>query len=233
MTDTSTAPNDRAKAAKHQTAPPAEAPAPFDKGSGAHASTSAQQQPAAAPPAPVAAAAQAAKPIVREVRPLPVSAYTLINDSSGVFGRVWGATIPASVPWSDILDDQFWAHKANAFSPMDTIILRHANREYYARLLVLELRTVGTAVEKNRVTVHVLERHDLKPADAGLDSYRALFEISHLGNEKKWCVIRVADRTIVHEGFASVDDAQMARRMAAQTVSQREAAHRRAGRADG
>ena len=46
------------------------------------------------------------------------------------------------------------------------------------------------------------------------DSYRALFEISHLGNEKKWCVIRVADRTIVHEGFASVDDAQIARRMA-------------------
>jgi hypothetical protein len=230
MTDTSTAANDRAKAVKHPGPGTAPAPAPAD------ASTSAQHPPAAAASTsaqhPPAAAAQAAKPIVREVRPLPVSAYTLINDSSGTFGRVWGATIPANVPWSDLLDDQFWAHKANAFSPMDTIILRHANREYYARLLVLELRTVGTSVEKNRVTVHVLERHDLKPADAGLDSYRALFEISHLGNEKKWCVIRVADRTIVHEGFGSVDDAQLARRMAAQQVAQREAAHRRAGRAD-
>src|SRR5712671_551817 len=228
MTDTSTAPNDRAKAAKHPGPGTGPAPAPADASTSAqHPAPLAHSAPAATAPAPTA------KPIVREVRPLPVSAYTLINDSSGTFGRVWGATIPANVPWSDLLDDQFWAHKANAFSPMDTIILRHANREYYARLLVLELRTVGNSVEKNRVTMHVLERHDLKPADAGLDSYRALFEISHLGNEKKWCVIRVADRTIVHEGFASVDDAQMARRMAAQQVAQREAAHRRAGRADG
>lgn len=196
----------------------------------------ARKAPPAVPPpanpaqlsAPPQAQPAAAAPKGREIRPLPVTRYTLINDSGGTFGRVWGASIPAGVPWEHVLSDEFWAHKANVFFPYDTVILRHDNREYYARLLVLETRTVGNSVEKNRVTMHVLEKHDLKPADAGLDSYRALYEISHLGAERKWCVIEVQTRTIVHEGFASVDDAQLARRLAAANVAQREAAQRRA-----
>lgn len=176
------------------------------------------------------AAPPAAPPKAAEVKPLPVSAYTLINDSSGTFGRIWGATIPAGVPWEHVLADEFWAHKANAFAPYDIITVRHANREYYARLLVLELRKVGTSAENNRVTVHLLERHDLKPADSGLDSHLALFAIRDLGASKKWCVIRVADQTIVHEGFDTIGDVQRARRLAAQNAAQLEAAAKRVGR---
>lgn len=186
-------------------------------------------QPAAPPPAPpVAAAAAGPAPKPREIRPLPVAFCRLLHDSGGDFGRIWGATIPAGTPWEHVIDDAFWAHRANVFIPHDIVWLKHANREYFAELLVLETRTVGNAVEKNRVTMHVKSKHDLKPADAGLDSYRALFEITHLGTEKKWCVVEVATKTIVHEGFATIEDAQRGRLHAASEIAKREAMQRRA-----
>jgi len=72
---------------------------------------------------------------------------------------------------------------------MDTVILRPPTVEYYRAPPGARMRTVGNSVEKNRVTMHVLERHDLKRPMPGLDSYRALFEIFTSRHEKKWCVI--------------------------------------------
>lgn len=189
-------------AAEEPAAPPPAAPAP--------------------PPAAEAAAAPPDGPKARELKPLVVTAFTLIQDSGGSFGRVWGATIPEGTPWEHVLHDSFWAHKANIMLPWDKILVRHAAREYYAELLVLETRTVGNAVEKNRVTVHVLERHDLKPAEAEIADYLAMFSIDNLGPQKKWCVINVADRTIVHEGFDNMVAAQRGRLYAAQVAKQRE-----------
>lgn len=172
----------------------------------------------AAPLAPEAAAAKPAEK--RAVRPLPLSLLTKINVSEGNFGTVWGATVPNGTTLDDLQDESFWSSTCADFREYDEIRVRDQGRNFYAEFLIRSVRTVGSSLRPNRASVQLLRFYELNPVDSGIDL--SGFENRWLGNGRKWGVVRTADGMVISEGFASPEDVQRARVLAAMAAQNKQ-----------
>jgi hypothetical protein len=104
------------------------------------------------------------------------------------------------VTLADLQEPAFWAHVSAKFHAYDKIEVVPQGGAYYAELLVVNCS--GTHAK-----VAVLQHKELsvkKAKDAPADE---VFGVEFKGPQRKWAIIRKADKAIVKEEFASKDEA--------------------------
>lgn len=91
----------------------------------------------------------------------------------------------------DFLSPEFWALVAKDFVIGDHIELRDDGMTYWAEYLVV-------ACDRTWAKVHPLRQATLTPVEEMPISKD--FDVAFKGPHRKWCVIRISDKSIVHEG---------------------------------
>lgn len=110
----------------------------------------------------------------------------------GESGRnVWLATAESAKHPEDFLKPEFWAHKAKDFAPFDRIEVVVDDGTYWCELLV-------TSCDRTWAKTHLLREVKLD-GEQGKE-LDAEYEVRFLGRHKKHCVIRLSDKSTVHEG---------------------------------
>ena len=106
----------------------------------------------------------------------------------------WCCNAEEGTTVQDILEPKYWALVCARFKPYDHIEVRLETGEWIAELIVLQ-------ADRLYAKVHLLKLHDLivdgdeTPTATG---YMAVWK----GPQKKWCILRLADRHIVKEEIA-------------------------------
>lgn len=109
------------------------------------------------------------------------------------------ATPEQSAKLEDVLNPTYWAHVAAKFAVGDTIEVFPEGGAWYAQLLV-----VGCS--KLHAKVAVISMIKLRAAEKAPKDKPA-FAIEFKGPQRKWSVIRTADKSYVKEGLDSKEDA--------------------------
>lgn len=110
------------------------------------------------------------------------------------------ATPEQSASLRDILNPAYWAHTAAKFAVGDLIEVFPEGGAWYAQLLV-----VGCS--KLHAKVAVLSMTKLANEGGKSSEDKAAFTVEFKGPQRKWSVIRVADKAYVKEGFDSKEEA--------------------------
>jgi hypothetical protein len=97
---------------------------------------------------------------------------------------------------NQVLDPAYWAHVSRQHRVGDKIEARWEDGSAYAELLVV-------SCGKDYTKVHVLAFHDL--TDKSKDD--AKFAIQWKGAEKKHCIVRISDSSVIHEGVQTKAEA--------------------------
>lgn len=105
--------------------------------------------------------------------------------------RVHVVTVESPEHPEDFLEPEFWALVAKEFTVGDRVEIRDDGMTYWAEFLVL-------ACDRTWAKVHKLREHRLVPVEELQLSDD--FTIQYKGPHLKWCVLRVSDNSIVHEG---------------------------------
>lgn len=107
--------------------------------------------------------------------------------------NIWLATAESAEHPEDFLRPTFWAHVAKNLQPFDHIELRTDDGTYWAEFLV-------TSCEKTWAKVQLLREAKISVSvEAPIDpEYKAEWK----GPHRKWCVLRIKDGSLVHEGLA-------------------------------
>jgi hypothetical protein len=91
----------------------------------------------------------------------------------------------------DFTKPEFWALVSTKFQPFDHIEIRTDDGTYWAEYLVIAAERTWAKVHKLRdVRLQPLEQTEVDPE----------FKVEWKGRHLKFCVIRLSDKSIVHEG---------------------------------
>jgi hypothetical protein len=118
---------------------------------------------------------------------------------------VWAATVDAGTPFDEVLKPDYWSHIAGPkkLRAGDKIEIYPDEGHYYALLYV---RDVGPQWAK----VHVISKTDFDLSEARQDERDADFYVEFKApRTTKWCVVRRADKEIMHSGEVSRADAEI------------------------
>lgn len=97
----------------------------------------------------------------------------------------------------DLLKPEYWTNVAEKFKPFDKVEARADDGSWYAEYLVME-------TSRRWTRMHLLAAHNLTTADVSLTQVKlGEFGIEWKGPARKFCVIRLADQEMIHEGEAS------------------------------
>lgn len=109
--------------------------------------------------------------------------------------RVWVMTAHENQVAADLEEPLYWSHVSGDMKPWDRLEVRANDGTWYAECLVLD---AGRAWAK----VKVLQEYRLTTADVSMSAAAKLspFSVEFKGPHSQWCVIRKADKVIVHEG---------------------------------
>lgn len=109
--------------------------------------------------------------------------------------NVHRATPEASTQIKDVLDPAYWSHVAAKFALYDVIEVIPDGGAWYAQLLI-----VGCSKQHAKVSPLIVQKlhQDQKEAEPKEPSK---FVIEFKGPQRKWSVIRVADKEYIKEGF--------------------------------
>lgn len=106
--------------------------------------------------------------------------------------NIWCATSEHGTLESDLLRPEYWAHVAHLLKQGDRIEVECEDLSYFAEFYV-------KAAGKNWTQVHTLRFVHLESS-----SEKPIQENEYIvqwkGKIAKWCVIRVKDKAVVHEG---------------------------------
>lgn len=100
-------------------------------------------------------------------------------------------TVEAAEFTEDFLKPEFWALVAKEFKVGDTIEIRDDGMTFWAEYLVLGCGATWAKVSKLRSYALVPEEQRSVAPD---------FKVEYKGPHRKYCVIRLSDKSIVHEG---------------------------------
>jgi hypothetical protein len=117
--------------------------------------------------------------------------------------NTWNVVPEDGTPFEDVLNPEYWENVAERIRPGDHIEVVAENGEYYAELYV-------TDTTRKWAKVAVLTKIDLTTAKSAQApaSPTAKYEVGYKGPILKWCVVRISDKSRLHEGSASKEDAQ-------------------------
>lgn len=119
--------------------------------------------------------------------------------------RIFRASPPAGTTVDDILEPAYWVHIAAKLKPDggDIIEVLPEDKAFYAELLVLSASKIHAKVVPI-VAVKLASAVSKKsePTPKG-------FEISFKGPQRKWSIIRKADKVVVQEKFQNKVDAEI------------------------
>lgn len=102
---------------------------------------------------------------------------------------------------TDLLDPAYWSHVSKTIKPFDRIEARADNGEWMAELLVIKTGT-------QEAQVALLNLYDIAKLVGGNPAPKENdYEVEWKGPHKKFCVIRKADQTMVHEGCQTKPEA--------------------------
>jgi hypothetical protein len=113
--------------------------------------------------------------------------------------NVWCAVVESGTTSADLLRAEFWAHIAHQVKSGDRIEVENEDDSFYAELYV---RSVGTA----SVKVSLLNFQEFDAAGEE-PSYQEQYSVEFKGKISKWCVIRLKDKTMVHQGANNKQEA--------------------------
>lgn len=120
----------------------------------------------------------------------------LKNVRGAEFARsIWCATVEQGTVESDILRPEYWAHIAHMLKQGDRIEVECEDLSYFAELYVKQSG-------KGWAQVTTMRFINLEAPQAKQDADPE-YSIQFKGKISKWCVIRVKDKTMVHEGAES------------------------------
>lgn len=117
--------------------------------------------------------------------------------------NVHRATPEASTELKDVLDPAYWSHVAAKFALHDVIEVIPEGAAWYAQLLV-----VGCSKQHAKVVVLLAQKlRQGNEAAPKADDPKPKFVVEFKGPQRKWSVIRSADKSYVKEGFDGKEDA--------------------------
>jgi len=109
-------------------------------------------------------------------------------------------TVPVTVSYQETLDPTFWGHVASKLTVGDKIEIVPEDFSWYAEVIVRACSRVHAAV--GAITFKEFHsKKENKPASADPD-----FSIDWKGPQRKYAVIRLADKEVIKDGFASRED---------------------------
>lgn len=115
-----------------------------------------------------------------------------------VVNNSWSVTLEEGTELDDVLAEEFFANVAQRMRPYDKIMVRTDDGAWYAELLVL-------SVGKTWVRAVLLFK---KALEVSRDSIEVEgYEVLYKGPQKKFCVIRKVDNSMIHEGEDSRETA--------------------------
>lgn len=102
--------------------------------------------------------------------------------------------------FEEILAPEYWAHNAGKFTSRDEVTVRCEDGLWYGKLLV-------KSVEKNGVVMEVLLYKDMAGTEETPASAHPTFAITWRGPKCRFSVVRISDKGLVKDGFATREDA--------------------------
>ena len=112
-------------------------------------------------------------------------------------------TVDAGTKFDEVLIPEFWSHAVNGLRNGDRIEVLSADGAFFGELLVL-------SVQQKAVVVKAINYVDFRVAgkeETNSKKEKPKFKIEYKGNINKYCVIRIADKEIIKEGFDLKDQA--------------------------
>lgn len=112
------------------------------------------------------------------------------------------ATVPAGVPFSRVLDPDYWAHVAPLLRPWYRIEVRAEDGAYFGELVVRK-------AAKESAHCWVIRYVDLESQVVKARSPIASDFKTEFGGAHKWRIVRLADGEVMHKGEASQSEAEV------------------------
>ena len=94
---------------------------------------------------------------------------------------------------SEVLNPQYWAHMAAEMQPFARIEVRLETGEWVADLMCIN-------VGRNWAQVNLLQKYDLE--ERSENPVSQTHKVEWKGPHKKHCVIRIADSSVLQDGFS-------------------------------
>ncbi len=171
-------------------------------------------QAAVAPPAPPAQPPAAAPAAERAFAPLPPRRFLVIRSSeNGDLGNLFAAVLPAGVPFSDCLRQDFWSNCAHIMARRGDgrvtsgaghqIEIHTDDTRFFGRLYVRRVHGVGT--NNTYADVEQIEYHEFSVAPRPTKPIPHV--LTHMGPLRKFCIVRTSDGTVVSENHETEADA--------------------------
>jgi len=104
----------------------------------------------------------------------------------------WVVDLPMSVTLEQAMEPSYWAHVAAQMDPLDHIELRAEDGSWVAYLIV-------SFCERNYATV-VLDRQIKLGDDREVPLSTIKHRVDWKGPQMRWCVVRVSDSALLHQG---------------------------------
>lgn len=116
---------------------------------------------------------------------------------------IFAVSVPPEIEPEDILKPEFWAHVAKKLQPTSRIEVMPETGEWFAELIVI-------ACAHNWAQVCQLRFHELTESKKPeTKTEEPLFKAVFRGNNKKFCVHRISDGSIVKEELPTMAAAQL------------------------
>lgn len=107
---------------------------------------------------------------------------------------VYTCTAHENTEPNDLLNPEYWTHVAEKFKPFDKVEARADDGSWYAEFLVLETSRRWTRMV-------LLGMWNLTTADVSLTQSKLQeFAVEWKGPARKFCVLRLSDQEIIHDG---------------------------------
>ena len=110
----------------------------------------------------------------------------------------WGINAEPGTKREDLLKNEYWAHVALQFKPLDRLEVRADDGLFFAEYLVIACERTWCKVKE----LTWIELSEVKET-AGMKGYRAKF----MGPQHKWGVIRESDDMVITKGLSTKDEA--------------------------
>lgn len=108
----------------------------------------------------------------------------------------WAVVLEFGIPFSSVLNPDFWSHVAVQLKQGDIIHVRSEDHSFYARIYV-------RACDRLWAKVGVIESIEFGAEDKEEDGLAVKWIIG----KKKFAVVRKSDNQVIHEGFQIKEDA--------------------------
>lgn len=106
---------------------------------------------------------------------------------------------------SELMEPAYWSHIAGKLHQYDIIEVIPQGGDFFAELIVVNCSKVHAKVALlSQVKLHKVVADAPKKDENAEDE---LFDIQFKGPQRKWSVLRKADKAVVKEEFASKDEA--------------------------